>query len=49
TTEWSTVEPGVDVLEYCAREWKGNTAKAQLMKEAYEAVCQTFSSVRRVR
>ncbi|XP_048412562.2 ubiquitin thioesterase otulin-like isoform X2 [Stegostoma tigrinum] len=48
-TKWSTVEPGVDVLEYCAREWKGNTAKAQLMKEAYEAVRQTFSSVRRVR
>ncbi|XP_048465646.1 uncharacterized protein LOC109919363 isoform X7 [Rhincodon typus] len=48
-TKWSTIEPGVDVLEYCAREWKGNTAKAQLMKEAYEAVCQTFSSVRRVR
>ncbi|XP_048465656.1 uncharacterized protein LOC109919363 isoform X9 [Rhincodon typus] len=35
-TKWSTIEPGVDVLEYCAREWKGNTAKAQLMKELPE-------------
>ncbi|XP_078096737.1 ubiquitin thioesterase otulin-like isoform X2 [Mustelus asterias] len=48
-TEQSTVERGVAILEYCAREWKGNTAKAQLMKKAYKAVCQTFSSVRRVR
>ncbi|XP_078395256.1 uncharacterized protein LOC144678975 isoform X3 [Cetorhinus maximus] len=47
--ERSTIEPGMAVLEYCTREWKGNTAKAQLMKKAYEAVCQTFSSVRRVR
>ncbi|XP_067914664.1 nestin-like isoform X2 [Heterodontus francisci] len=47
--EHSTVEPGVAILEYCTREWKGNTEKARLMKKAYEAVCQTFSSVRRVR
>uniref|UniRef100_UPI00398E6E2C uncharacterized protein isoform X2 n=2 Tax=Pristiophorus japonicus TaxID=55135 RepID=UPI00398E6E2C len=47
--ERSTIEPGMAILEYCTREWKGNTAKAQLMNKAYEAVCQTFSSLRRVR
>ncbi|XP_067857992.1 fap1 adhesin-like [Heptranchias perlo] len=48
-SEKSTVEPGMDILEYCTREWKGNTAKAQLMIKAYEAVREIFSSVRRVR
>ncbi|XP_072365622.1 uncharacterized protein [Scyliorhinus torazame] len=48
-TDRSTIEPGVAILKYCTREWKGNTAKAQLMKKAYKAVSSTFSSVRRVR
>ncbi|XP_078395255.1 uncharacterized protein LOC144678975 isoform X2 [Cetorhinus maximus] len=34
--ERSTIEPGMAVLEYCTREWKGNTAKAQLMKKLPE-------------
>ncbi|XP_041039413.1 uncharacterized protein LOC121275822 isoform X2 [Carcharodon carcharias] len=34
--ERSTIEPGVAILEYCTREWKGNTAKAQLMKKLPE-------------
>ncbi|XP_038653088.1 uncharacterized protein LOC119966018 isoform X2 [Scyliorhinus canicula] len=48
-TDRSTIGPGVAILKYCAREWKGNTAKAQLMTKAYKAVSSTFSSVRRVR
>ncbi|XP_051871716.1 uncharacterized protein LOC127570317 [Pristis pectinata] len=48
-TERSTIEPNMAILEYCAREWKGNTAKAQLMRKAYEAVCENFNSIRRVR
>ncbi|XP_059801150.1 ubiquitin thioesterase otulin-like [Hypanus sabinus] len=47
--ERSTIEPNMDILEYCAREWKGNTAKAELMRKAYEAVRGNFKSIRRVR
>uniref|UniRef100_V9KNP3 Uncharacterized protein n=1 Tax=Callorhinchus milii TaxID=7868 RepID=V9KNP3_CALMI len=45
----SSLEPSVVILEYCAREWKSSTTKAQLMKKAYNTVHETFSSVRRVR
>ncbi|XP_006895080.1 PREDICTED: inactive ubiquitin thioesterase FAM105A [Elephantulus edwardii] len=31
-----SVEAEVDVLSYCAREWKGETPCAKLMKKAYE-------------
>ncbi|XP_062925683.1 ubiquitin thioesterase otulin-like isoform X1 [Mobula hypostoma] len=47
--ERSTIEPNMDIMEYCTREWKGNTAKAELMRKAYEAVCENFKSIRRVR
>ncbi|XP_078276097.1 ubiquitin thioesterase otulin-like isoform X4 [Rhinoraja longicauda] len=48
-TERSTIEPSMTILEYCTREWKGNTAKAQLIRNAYEAICEDFNSIRRVR
>ncbi|XP_069770339.1 ubiquitin thioesterase otulin-like isoform X2 [Narcine bancroftii] len=47
--ERSTIEPSMAILEYCRREWKGNTAKSQLMRKAYEAVSENFNSIRRVR
>ncbi|XP_009683068.1 inactive ubiquitin thioesterase OTULINL isoform X1 [Struthio camelus] len=31
-----SVSPEVDLLGYCAREWKGDTKQAQHMREAYE-------------
>ncbi|XP_013205188.1 inactive ubiquitin thioesterase FAM105A isoform X1 [Microtus ochrogaster] len=31
-----SVEAEVDLLSYCAREWKGNTPRAKLMRKAYE-------------
>ncbi|KAM9695126.1 inactive ubiquitin thioesterase OTULINL isoform 2-T3 [Trichechus inunguis] len=31
-----SVEAEVDLLSYCAREWKGETPHAKLMKKAYE-------------
>ncbi|XP_054571240.1 inactive ubiquitin thioesterase OTULINL isoform X2 [Eptesicus fuscus] len=31
-----SVEAEVDVLSYCAREWKGDTPRAKLMRKAYE-------------
>lgn len=48
-SEKSTIEPSMAILKYCTREWKGNTAKAQLIRDAYAAVCEDFNSIRRVR
>lgn len=31
-----SVEAEVDLLSYCAREWKGETPRARLMRKAYE-------------
>ncbi|XP_078009443.1 inactive ubiquitin thioesterase OTULINL isoform X2 [Phascolarctos cinereus] len=31
-----SVEAEVDLLGYCAREWKGETSRAKLMRKAYE-------------
>uniref|UniRef100_A0A8D0ZGI1 Inactive ubiquitin thioesterase FAM105A n=1 Tax=Sus scrofa TaxID=9823 RepID=A0A8D0ZGI1_PIG len=31
-----SVEAEVDLLSYCAREWKGETPRAKLMRKAYE-------------
>lgn len=30
------MEAEVDLLSYCAREWKGETPRAKLMRKAYE-------------
>ncbi|XP_009907487.2 ubiquitin thioesterase otulin isoform X1 [Dryobates pubescens] len=44
-----SVAPEMDILEYCRREWRGNTPVANKMRKGYEAVAQKFASIRRVR
>ncbi|KAJ1203938.1 hypothetical protein NDU88_007719 [Pleurodeles waltl] len=41
--------PEMNIMEYCYKEWRGQTEVAQLMKKGYEAVSQDFTSIRRVR
>ncbi|XP_078543720.1 ubiquitin thioesterase otulin isoform X2 [Lissotriton helveticus] len=41
--------PEMDIMEYCHKEWRGQTAVTNLMKKGYEAVSQDFTSIRRVR
>ncbi|XP_009865391.1 PREDICTED: uncharacterized protein LOC104272167, partial [Apaloderma vittatum] len=44
-----SVAPEIDVMEYCRKEWRGNTPVAKRMRKGYEAVAQKFASIRRVR
>ncbi|XP_006874215.1 PREDICTED: ubiquitin thioesterase otulin [Chrysochloris asiatica] len=44
-----SVAPEVDIMDYCKKEWRGNTQKATCMKKGYEEVAQKFTSIRRVR
>ncbi|XP_042662663.1 ubiquitin thioesterase otulin [Tyto alba] len=44
-----SVAPEMDIMEYCRKEWRGNTAVAKRMRKGYEAVAQRFASIRRVR
>ncbi|XP_008937387.1 PREDICTED: ubiquitin thioesterase otulin [Merops nubicus] len=44
-----SVAPEMDILEYCRREWRGNTPVAKRMRKGYEAVAQKFASIRRIR
>ncbi|XP_054237549.1 ubiquitin thioesterase otulin isoform X1 [Indicator indicator] len=44
-----SVAPEMDIMEYCRKEWRGNTPVAKKMKKGYEAVAQKFASIRRVR
>ncbi|XP_068787537.1 ubiquitin thioesterase otulin isoform X2 [Struthio camelus] len=44
-----SIAPEMDVMEYCIKEWRGNTPVAKRMKKGYEAVSQKFASIRRVR
>ncbi|XP_019609093.2 ubiquitin thioesterase otulin isoform X2 [Rhinolophus sinicus] len=44
-----SVAPEVDIMDYCKKEWRGNTQKATCMKKGYEEVSQKFTSIRRVR
>ncbi|XP_075777570.1 ubiquitin thioesterase otulin isoform X3 [Pelodiscus sinensis] len=44
-----SVAPEMDIIEYCRKEWRGNTPVAKRMKKGYEAVSQKFTSIRRVR
>ncbi|XP_030065845.1 ubiquitin thioesterase otulin [Microcaecilia unicolor] len=44
-----SVTPEIDIVEYCKKEWRGNTEVSKRMKKGYEAVSQSFSSIRRVR
>ncbi|NXL91040.1 OTUL thioesterase, partial [Alectura lathami] len=44
-----SVAPEMDIMEYCGREWRGNTPVARRMRKGYEAVAQKFASIRRVR
>ncbi|ELV12215.1 Protein FAM105B [Tupaia chinensis] len=39
----------MDIMDYCKKEWRGNTEKATCMKKGYEEVSQKFTSIRRVR
>ncbi|NXP51411.1 OTUL thioesterase, partial [Heliornis fulica] len=41
--------PEMDIMEYCGKEWKGNTPTAKRMRKVSEAVSQKFASIRRVR
>uniref|UniRef100_A0A8D0H9N6 OTU deubiquitinase with linear linkage specificity n=1 Tax=Sphenodon punctatus TaxID=8508 RepID=A0A8D0H9N6_SPHPU len=42
-------EPEMDILEYCGKEWKGNTDNAKRVRKGYKAVSHKFTSIRRVR
>ncbi|KFP87875.1 Ubiquitin thioesterase otulin, partial [Acanthisitta chloris] len=44
-----SVAPEMDIMEYCRREWRGNTPVAKRMRKGYEAVAQKFASIRRIR
>ncbi|KAB1280986.1 Inactive ubiquitin thioesterase OTULINL [Camelus dromedarius] len=46
-----SVEAEVDLLSYCAREWKGETPRARLMRKAYEELFwrRRIKCVRQVR
>ncbi|XP_048795440.1 ubiquitin thioesterase otulin [Lagopus muta] len=44
-----SVAPEMDILEYCEKEWRGNTPVAKRMRKGYEAVAQKFASIRQVR
>ncbi|XP_010221302.1 PREDICTED: ubiquitin thioesterase otulin [Tinamus guttatus] len=44
-----SVAPEMDIMEYCVKEWRGNTPVAKRMKKGYEAVSQKFAFIRRVR
>nr|XP_009936862.1 PREDICTED: ubiquitin thioesterase otulin [Opisthocomus hoazin] len=44
-----SVAPEIDIMEYCRKEWRGNTPVARRMRKGYEAVAQKFASIRRVR
>ncbi|XP_071409814.1 ubiquitin thioesterase otulin isoform X3 [Pithys albifrons albifrons] len=50
TSEYKlSVSPEVDIMEYCRKEWRGNTPVAKRMRKGYEAVAQKFASIRRIR
>ncbi|XP_062986305.1 ubiquitin thioesterase otulin isoform X2 [Elgaria multicarinata webbii] len=44
-----SVEPEVDIMDYCQEEWRGNTSHAKHIRKGYEAVSRKFISIRRVR
>ncbi|XP_012396664.1 ubiquitin thioesterase otulin [Sarcophilus harrisii] len=44
-----SVAPEMDIMDYCKKEWRGNTQMAKRMKKGYEEVSQKFTSIRRVR
>ncbi|XP_069412170.1 ubiquitin thioesterase otulin isoform X2 [Ovis canadensis] len=44
-----SVAPEMDIMDYCKKEWRGNTQKATCMRKGYEEVSQKFTSIRRVR
>ncbi|XP_058688785.1 ubiquitin thioesterase otulin isoform X2 [Poecile atricapillus] len=44
-----SVSPEVDIMDYCRKEWRGNTPAAKRMRKGYEAVAQKFASIRRIR
>ncbi|NXN94737.1 OTUL thioesterase, partial [Rhinopomastus cyanomelas] len=44
-----SVAPEMDIMDYCRREWRGNTPVAIRMRKGYEAVAQKFASIRTVR
>ncbi|XP_076829872.1 ubiquitin thioesterase otulin isoform X2 [Brachyhypopomus gauderio] len=47
--EQSSVAAPECLLSYGQREWKGDTTKSHLIRKGYEAIAQTFESLRRVR
>ncbi|ETE73359.1 hypothetical protein L345_00798, partial [Ophiophagus hannah] len=44
-----SIEPEVDIMDYCQEEWRGNTSHAECIRKGYEAVSHKFISIRRVR
>ncbi|OPJ76497.1 ubiquitin thioesterase otulin [Patagioenas fasciata monilis] len=44
-----SVAPEMDIMEYCRKEWRGDTPVAKRMRKGYEAVAQKFASIRTVR
>ncbi|NXA40315.1 OTUL thioesterase, partial [Eudromia elegans] len=44
-----SIAPEMDIMEYCIKEWRGNTPVAKRMNKGYEAVSQKFAFIRRVR
>ncbi|XP_040209484.1 ubiquitin thioesterase otulin isoform X2 [Rana temporaria] len=43
------VGPEFDIIEYCRREWRGNTPVAKQMREGYKEVSHAFGAIRQVR
>ncbi|KAM9436628.1 uncharacterized protein Hap1MRO34_001031 isoform 1-T2 [Clarias gariepinus] len=44
-----SLDDPVDILEYSEREWKGNTAKSNLIRKGYSEMYCSFTGLRRVR
>ncbi|XP_053164718.1 ubiquitin thioesterase otulin-like [Hemicordylus capensis] len=44
-----SVAPEVYIMDYCQKEWRGNTSHAKCIRKGYEAVSHKFISIRRVR
>ncbi|XP_062381952.1 OTU deubiquitinase with linear linkage specificity b isoform X2 [Sardina pilchardus] len=44
-----SVEGPVELLTYSQREWRGNTAKSDLIRKGYEMISHDFEHLRRVR
>ncbi|XP_062841770.1 muscle M-line assembly protein unc-89 [Trichomycterus rosablanca] len=45
----NSLAPAIDILAYSEKEWKGNTAKSNLIRKGYSEMSCSFTGLRRVR